>query len=918
MRSIVSDLLPDIVLINESWTNDSITKSFLDIDGYDIIIRNDRLDTLKGRGGGLLIYGKAGLSINENDVSNEFNQYASVTIASKPTPLVLNFIYRSPNSDSDNNNHLNELIRSIKKSTIIIGDMNYPDINWHDGSSNGCGRQFLSASQDAFLSQLVDFPTHENNIIDLVMATNDVAVQSIEESGNLGKSHHSILRVKVSTCPLDTLSTEKVPDYSKADLAKMKLCISSIAWSDRFQSLDTFQSWNLFKEILSNAIAECIPLKARRSSTKPMWMNRNIMRVIRKKRRLWRHFKTTGAHTEYQAYLAVQKSVAKIIRAAKKKLERNLAKNMKKNPRPFYAHLNKGIRSRAQVGPLKNSDGELISDNNGMCNVFNSFFSSIFTKENDLNIPTPTRVCTGEVLSSVSINTDGIKSKIDKLKLKSGPGPDKFGPFVLKNLRDELAIPLNLIFNKSLTRGEVPDDWKCANITPIFKKGSRSCAENYRPISLTSIICKLLESLLLDGIVSHLSSLNLLNSSQHGFRRHRSCLTNLLHFLETLTLLLDEGHSVDVFYLDFSKAFDRVPPHQRLLAKLDAHGIAGDLHTWIESWLSERKQRVVLNGSCSTWSDVLSGVPQGSVLGPLLFIIYINDIDSAVDTLHCILFKFADDSKGVYTVDSINECLNLQANLNSLYQWSADWNLLFNFEKCHVLHLGTNNQQFEYNISGHRLIPVAEEKDLGVYITNTCTPSVNVNAAALKGNQILGQLMRVFTYRDRFTFIRLYKQYVRPYLECCVQAWSPWLQRDIDILEDVQRRAVRAVSGLKGSYEEKLLILKLPSLQQRRLRGDMLQTFKIVNQIDDIDPNIFFRFSSSTHRHATRLASSINEETLIAEPSYGLCYRSRSNLELRKNFFSNRVVPIWNSLPAYVKAATAVDEFKKRYDSCFL
>ena len=270
-----------------------------------------------------------------------------------------------------------------------------------------------------------------------------------------------------------------------------------------------------------------------------------------------------------------------------------------------------------------------------------------------------------------------------------------------------------------------------ANVTPVFKKGNRSLSENYRPISLTPIICKILESLIYDGIIAHLPSQQLIRSSQHGFLPHRSCLTNLLQYLETLTALLDEGHNVDVFYLDLSKAFDRVP-HQRLLSKLNSHGVTGDIYNWVKSWLTNRKQCVVLNESYSSWTNVTSGVPQGSVLGPLLFIIFINDIDTTIDTVHCALLKFTDDTKEIRTVNTEANALKLQTDLDNLFKWSTDWQILFNLDKCHILHLGNNNPHHEYNINGYALSSVEEEKDLDVYINSTCTPSRQVSAAALK------------------------------------------------------------------------------------------------------------------------------------------------------------------------------------------
>ena len=417
-----------------------------------------------------------------------------------------------------------------------------------------------------------------------------------------------------------------------------------------------------------------------------------------------------------------------------------------------------------------------------------------------------------------------------------------------------------------------------------------------------------MESIIRDEIVKHLTDNKLILPSQHGFMKSKSCLTNLLEYLEVLTKLVDEGHSVDVVYLDFAKAFDKVP-HRRLLQKMKAHGIVGKVAEWVERWLTGRKQRVVLNGRMSEWTEVDSGVPQGSVLGPTCFVIFINDIDMAVNTITGIISKFADDTKVGRVVKEDKDREALQKDLDNLMDWSEEWQMLFNSGKCKVIHFGKNNPGFSYTMGGYApagsvLESVVEEKDVGVMVHNSLKPSVQCAKAAKKANQVLGQMARAFHYRDKVTWIKLYKTYVRCHLEYAVQAWSPWTQADKDLLEAVQKRAVRMVSGLQGKeYKDRLEELGLTTLEDRRVRGDMIEVWKILHGKEDVLPGTWFSMASEGATHITRQAG---------HPLNIL--RPRAKLEIRSNFFSVRCCEKWNSLSTDIKDAKTLNSFKNGYD----
>jgi hypothetical protein len=366
--------------------------------------------------------------------------------------------------------------------------------------------------------------------------------------------------------------------------------------------------------------------------------------------------------------------------------------------------------------------------------------------------------------------------------------------------------------------------------------------------------------------------------------------------MESVTLHVDEGNPVDIVYLDFAKAFDKVP-YERLFKKLEAHGVTGPVLNWIRNWLSCRRQKVCISQQDSYWHDVTSGVPQGSVLGPVLFLVYINDLDSKIISK---LAKFADDTKLCRNVANMEDVVALQRDLDSLHEWATAWQMNFNVDKCAVMHVGHNNKCSNYNLGNSELKTIVKEKDLGVIMDNTLKFSEQCSAAVKCANRTLGLIKRTIKSRSKDVIVKLYKTLVRPKLEYCIQAWRPFLRKDIDSMERVQRRATRIIAECKGqSYESRLTTLGLISLEERQTRGDLIQVFKYIKGIDNVDYREFFQLAenSITRGHSFKII------------------KVRSRLEIRRNYFSQRVVNEWNKLPQYVVEAQSVNAFKSRLDS---
>ncbi|CAM4591327.1 unnamed protein product [Lepidochelys kempii] len=296
-------------------------------------------------------------------------------------------------------------------------------------------------------------------------------------------------------------------------------------------------------------------------------------------------------------------------------------------------------------------------------------------------------------------------------------GPDNLHSRILKELAHEIASPLARIFNESVNSGVIPYDWRIPNIVPIFKKGEKSDLGNYRPVSLTSVVCEVSEKFLKEKVVKDIEVNGKWVKIQHGFTKGRSCQTNLISFFEKVTDFLDKGNTVDLIYLDFSKAFDTVP-HGKLLDKLEKMGINMKIERWIRNWLTGRLQWVLLKGELSGLREVTSGVPQGSVLGPILFNLFITDLGTKSEG---VLIKFVDDTKLGGTANLERDREIIQEDLDDLVNWSNSNRMKFNSEKCKVMHLGINNKNFSYKLGMDQLEVTEEEKDLGVLVDHRMT-----------------------------------------------------------------------------------------------------------------------------------------------------------------------------------------------------
>ena len=805
---------PHVVAIQETKNDSSIATSelFPETCQYNVF-RKDR--NLHG-GGVMLLIHKDIPHMPLSELENDSESVWAKIFANKTSHYVASW-YRQPGGSSeefqlfrDQLDHIRTKHKGNKLPSVhVLGDFNFKDIAWPDrlnksGSllSQSEGQMLIDAMNDHGLEQLVHFPTREKNTLDLILTSLPGQFQEIHSPDKL--SDHDVISGTLKIhIPPKKKPRRKVFLYQKGNFELMRKDASDFAKDKYFNGYSDNRSvqenFDLITSFIQESAEKHIPSKTSRSTSSVPWITPEIRGKIRRRNKTHAKAKKTGSSKLRAKFESLRKEIKADVKKQHDLYVNNLVGDIKANPRDFYRYINSQKKDTQGIPPLKRRNGSGLAESElEQAEEFNGQFTDVFNKSEHTQVPLPNR--SAPFLKEIHVSAEGVTKLLKGLNPSKALGPDELHPRVLKELASELGPMFAHLFQQSVDTGEIPKEWSLANICPLYKKGDRSLACNYRPVSLTCVPCKLLEHIVCSNIMAHLDEHKLLSDRQHAFRKKHSCETQLITVIDDWAKILDKGGQVDTFILDFEKAFD-TPPHELLKCKLYGYGIGGKTLKWIDSFLCDRQQRVMVNGVKSDWAPVLSGVPQGTVLGPLLFSLYINDITEDIDSE---LRLFADDCVCYREIKNTEDTVKLQEDIDRLGCWARSWGMRFQPVKCNIMQITRKRIKkinASYSLEGTVLENVEKIKYLGVTITNDLKWNTHVSNICTKANRTLGFLRRNLAACPLDVKESAYKGLVRPILEYGSSVWDPQSILLQDELEKVQKRAARFVTGNYVDYE---------------------------------------------------------------------------------------------------------------------
>ena len=930
---------PDIVVLNETWLKKSILDNEVLPSSQYKVFRLDRSPKshppdpsnpkkFRKFGGGVLIGVRIDLDIVSKEVKLKrgAEMLAVQLTLSDGKKIVVSSCYRVGTLGAENHGIVTQSLHSMlcknkPPKVFFVGDLNLSTVSWPDMTcSNGIDKQFVDSFNELGLKQCVTEPTHlKGKTLDVLLTNFDSAVNnlSVQEHDSICKSDHYPLLFSIC-CNVRRNKPERRQclNFKRANWDSLNSDLRDINWDNIFRHSDIDQCWNLTKTTLFNLVDKHIPKVTVRSSFQPPWFDADCYVACREKEELRAKFKRTKNLDDGLKFAAARKNFRKLTAS---KMRENLtdSEDTALITKKFWSYVKSSSNSH-RIPECMEYAGALRFDRKEQSELFNDFFFAQFSSPSSYEIDID---FSGDSRFDIMFDSSLVHKLLRNINSNKAQGPDGIHGKILKNCAGSLAYPLSIIFKMSYNCGYIPNEWKLANVVPVFKKGKKSDVENYRPISLTCLVMKIFERIIKEELLRHTGQY--LDQRQHGFLANKSCTTNMVHFCDNLAISLNNDKRTDVVYFDFAKAFDCVN-HDILLHKLKhRYKVDGALLKFICNYLQGRKQCVVLSNQKSSIKPVNSGVPQGSILGPLLFVLFINDLPEGLsdDTG---LALYADDTKIWRVIECEQDHLTLDNDIAYLNSWAIENKMRFHPKKCKVLSFRSSKPplidilpevEFMYSLGPVYLDYVDSEKDLGVDMTPKLNWGLQCDRLYSKACQKLGLLRRnCYFVKDLARARTLYITLVRSLFESCSIIWRPTNQTLLNKMERIQKQAIKWIlneSNISYSqYDVYILKCKFVNILPLSVRfelNDILFLHKVINNLKPVDLPFYLSFFGgqtrlrSCHLDSLSLVSSILPK--------GDQSSTRSHNPFLNSFFY-RTHLMWNKLPLSIREISCPIKFK--------